>query len=436
LISKQNKSRQKVYLWIILVLFLNVFLFISPASFACEKGASVNSCLIAKSSLLLPSASAPENVPKFDDEKYIEQEWGDNDALIKNLTTRGFIYKIIRAVKYIIGGVFMIFLGMYVVNFISAGDKVEELENFKRRILYSLIGFIILALAEPFSQAFNVATVGGSSGAMVTTPEGVRLSAELVGFSYRSAAKLLQYLLGGVALIAMGASAFRIVGATGDEETVTSARKSLVWAMMGLIIAGGSSLFIDRVFAPEVITQVSDGANPLTQHAELLRSGQSKARLLIIAYVKYFQTFTGAGAVLMLFLAGFKMVSASGNDEIVTKQRKMITWIFMGLLVILFSETFVSIFMPEKDGEVIAPGSAQISSFSAQVGGFTNFLLTFTGGLAVLALIVGALYITTAVANPEQAEKGKKILLAATLGIIITISAYALVNTVLSGVAS
>ena len=436
MISKQNKSRQKVYLWIILVLFLNVFLFISPASFACEKGASVNSCLIAKSSLLLPSASAPENVPKFDDEKYIEQEWGDNDALIKNLTTRGFIYKIIRAVKYIIGGVFMIFLGMYVVNFISAGDKVEELENFKRRILYSLIGFIILALAEPFSQAFNVATVGGSSGAMVTTPEGVRLSAELVGFSYRSAAKLLQYLLGGVALIAMGASAFRIVGATGDEETVTSARKSLVWAMMGLIIAGGSSLFIDRVFAPEVITQVSDGANPLTQHAELLRSGQSKARLLIIAYVKYFQTFTGAGAVLMLFLAGFKMVSASGNDEIVTKQRKMITWIFMGLLVILFSETFVSIFMPEKDGEVIAPGSAQISSFSAQVGGFTNFLLTFTGGLAVLALIVGALYITTAVANPEQAEKGKKILLAATLGIIITISAYALVNTVLSGVAS
>lgn len=413
-----------------------MFLFISPASFACEKGASVNSCLIAKSSLLLPSASAPENVPKFDDEKYIEQEWGDNDALIKNLTTRGFIYKIIRAVKYIIGGVFMIFLGMYVVNFISAGDKVEELENFKRRILYSLIGFIILALAEPFSQAFNVATVGGSSGAMVTTPEGVRLSAELVGFSYRSAAKLLQYLLGGVALIAMGASAFRIVGATGDEETVTSARKSLVWAMMGLIIAGGSSLFIDRVFAPEVITQVSDGANPLTQHAELLRSGQSKARLLIIAYVKYFQTFTGAGAVLMLFLAGFKMVSASGNDEIVTKQRKMITWIFMGLLVILFSETFVSIFMPEKDGEVIAPGSAQISSFSAQVGGFTNFLLTFTGGLAVLALIVGALYITTAVANPEQAEKGKKILLAATLGIIITISAYALVNTVLSGVAS
>ena len=67
------------------------------------------------------------------------------------------------------------------------------------------------------------------------------------------------------------------------------------------------------------------------------------------------------------------------------------------------------------------------------MGGFTNFLLTFASAMAVLALIVGAVYITSAVANPEQAEKGKKIVLAATLGLIVTLSAFALVNTVLSG---
>ena len=54
----------------------------------------------------------------------------------------------------------------------------------------------------------------------------------------------------------------------------------------------------------------------------------------------------------------------------------------------------------------------------------------------MLALIVGAVYISTAVANPEQSEKGKKIILAAALGLIVTISAFALVNTVLSGNAS
>jgi glycerol uptake facilitator-like aquaporin len=59
--------------------------------------------------------------------------------------------------------------------------------------------------------------------------------------------------------------------------------------------------------------------------------------------------------------------------------------------------------------------------------------LTFSSTIAVLALIVGAVYMTSAVANPEQAEKGKKIILAAALGLVVTISAFALVNTVLSG---
>jgi hypothetical protein len=115
----------------------------------------------------------------------------------------------------------------------------------------------------------------------------------------------------------------------------------------------------------------------------------------------------------------------------------MIVWIFMGLSTILISEAIIKIFMP---GEIIGNQFVEskfialdaISSFSTQIGGFTNFLLTFTAALAVLALIVGALYISTAFANPEQTEKGKKILLAASLGLVVTISAYALVSTIFS----
>jgi hypothetical protein len=90
--------------------------------------------------------------------------------------------------------------------------------------------------------------------------------------------------------------------------------------------------------------------------------------------------------------------------------------------------------MPEGEaGKIAFNATTAISSFSAQMGGFTNFLLTFSSTIAVLALIVGAVYMTSAVANPEQAEKGKKIILAAALGLVVTISAFALVNTVLSG---
>ncbi len=389
--------------------------------------------LLKSSSLQLPEDTAPEGTVKFSEEDDIEK-WKSNDALIKNLFTESLIYQIIKVAKYILGGIFMLFLGVYVLSFISAGDKEEASTKFKDQILWAFVGFVILALAEPFSQAFML--LRGDNIDLLTNPETALQSARIVGFTYRSAVHLIQYILGGIALVVVGASAFKMISSVGDEESIKNARKSIVWAALGLVMAGIP--LISKIFAPDaaIVEQIQAGTEASAQLAEILKSGQSQARILVLNYVKYFQTFVGAGAVLMLFLAGFKMISAAGNEEVITKQRKMITWIFMGLAIILISEGFVNVFMPEIDGEIAFKSLTAIESFSAQMGGFTNFLLTFASAIAVLALIVGAVYISTAVANLEQSEKGKKIILAAALGLIVTISAFALVNTVLSGDAS
>lgn len=386
--------------------------------------------LLEASSLSLPTET-PDGVVKFNKEDIAK--WVSNDALIKNIFEETLIAKILTAMKYFLGSIFMLFLSLYVFNFLTASDKEEASKKFNDQILWTFVGFIILALAKPFSEAFML--LRGGNIDLLTNPDSVLTSAQIVGFTYRSAAHLIQYLLGGIALMTMGVSAFRMIQAVGDEETVTSSRKSMVWSAIALIIAGGSAIFIDKIFAPNTATEtIKAGAAASDQLAAILASGQSQARILVLNYVKYFQTFVGAGAILMLFLSGFKMVSAAGNEEIVTKQRKMITWIFMGLAIILIAEGFVSVFMPEGEaGKIAFNATTAISSFSAQMGGFTNFLLTFSSTIAVLALIVGAVYMTSAVANPEQAEKGKKIILAAALGLVVTISAFALVNTVLSG---
>lgn len=373
-----------------------------------------------------------------------------NDDLIKSLTgENGLIGKIIRITKYILAALFALFFVVYVFNLMNGADNEENINEFKKATMYSLLGFIILAVADPLANAFFVATEGGN---LVTDPEYLKRSAQLTGFSFRSVARALQYLMGGVALIYMSMSAYNILTAE-DEEKIKNAKKTLTYAVLGLIIATSIFRFVDNTFFPSgdsgatplIFSAEIENAAPDIQLAASLAQSRIEARTGIITTVKYFETFVGATAVLMLFLAGFKMVTASGNEEVITKQRKMISWIFMGLAMILFAEIFVNIFMPSED--VIAifgdkeiqsyvigmPSTSQITSFAAQMGGATNFILTFAGGLAVLALIVGALYLATAAVNPEQAEKGKKIILGATLGIIITISAYAVVNTILSG---
>ena len=67
---------------------------------------------------------------------------------------------------------------------------------------------------------------------------------------------------------------------------------------------------------------------------------------------------------------------------------------------------------------------------------FTNaadVIGVFLSSIALLMFIIGGLLWIFSAGVTERVEKGKKIMLGAALGIIITISAYALVNTVLSG---
>lgn len=400
----------------------------SAITSALGKITTTTSTTKSKSTLQLPDSSAPSQVPHFTD-AYIAQNWQTNDALITNLVKDSLIARLIVIAKYILGGVFMLYLGLYVITFLGSASKDEALKKFKDQMIWAFTGFLILALAEPFSQALSLMSLGSNSDSLLANPATTQISATLVGYSFRSAGRLIQYILGGVALLTMGISAFRMITAVGDEETVKNSRKSLVWASIGLLIAGATTILVDNVIAPNVTIT---GADAITQHAALLAQSGIQAKIFVLNYVKYFQTFIGAMAVFMLFLAGFKMVAAGGEEEIITKQKKMITWIFLGLLIILASETFVTIFMPATGGL----GDTQIASFSAQLGGFTNFLLTFSGILSVLAMVVGGLYLSTSAFNAEQAEKGKKIMLAAALGLILTVSAYALVSTVLSSTTS
>ncbi len=357
-------------------------------------------------------------------------------ALYDKQETKGLVFNIIRIAKYILGGIFMLFLATYAVNLITSGGNDEKVTEFKNSMIYALIGFVVLALADPISTAFNFAETDKN---FITNFESLKQSVELGGYSLRAAAKLIQYILGGMALLYMGVAGFRILTSDGNEETIKTSRKTMVWAAFGLMLATIVTPLVDLIFAPtaagSIIIDVDPNLSPELQHQFLLEIGRLATRGAILNQVKFFQTFVAATATLMLFLAGFKLVTAGGNEEVVTKQHKTISWIFLGMGTILVAEAFVTVFAPEVDGQVVAPGMEQIGTFSQQMGGFTNFLLTFTGGLAVLALVVGALYFSTAAMNAEQAEKGKKIILGAVLGLVLTISAYAVVNTILSGYA-
>lgn len=64
---------------------------------------------------------------------------------------------------------------------------------------------------------------------------------------------------------------------------------------------------------------------------------------------------------------------------------------------------------------------------------FLNFFLGFLGIVAVIMVIYGGILYVTAAGNQENIDKGKKIIMYAVVGIVIILLAFALVNTLLSG---
>lgn len=77
-------------------------------------------------------------------------------------------------------------------------------------------------------------------------------------------------------------------------------------------------------------------------------------------------------------------------------------------------------------------GIAGSSSLSELMLKIIQLLLTFAGIIGVLILVVGGFWYLTSAGNDEQAEKGKKAIMNAIIGLVVVILAYAIVTVISS----
>jgi PKD repeat protein len=83
------------------------------------------------------------------------------------------------------------------------------------------------------------------------------------------------------------------------------------------------------------------------------------------------------------------------------------------------------------DAAGYAPGLVQATSAREYIKNIINFALGFLGILAIAIVIYGGFLYVTDAGKSEQAEKGKKSIMYAVIGILIILGSYALVNTIL-----
>jgi len=110
--------------------------------------------------------------------------------------------------------------------------------------------------------------------------------------------------------------------------------------MKNLIKKTGSAFALAAFFANSAFAQMDD---LLREDPSQIR-GPAKGTLgqNITTVINYFLGLLGLIAVAMLIYAGVLMVTAGGNDEQVTKARKIIMYAVVGIVIILLSYTIVT----------------------------------------------------------------------------------------------
>jgi hypothetical protein len=80
-------------------------------------------------------------------------------------------------------------------------------------------------------------------------------------------------------------------------------------------------------------------------------TAEDDVRSSVTTTLNFVLTFLALAAVVFVIVGGIRILAAGGNEEQVTKGRKMIIYAVIGLIIVFFARTIVGFITTELSGE-------------------------------------------------------------------------------------
>lgn len=163
-------------------------------------------------------------------------------------------------------------------------------------------------------------------------------------------------------------------------------------------------------------------ANPIkaSSMSELLGNVLSSL-LSVVAYI----------SIIIIIVGAVMYMLSSGDEKAIERAKKTITGAVVGLAIAAAAPTFLRQIRDILGGAGGANADDMINrAYTVKdiAMNILNFLLSVTGVIAIIGLVVGAVFYLTSYGDEERMEKGKKIVTASIIGIIIALSAIVIVR--------
>jgi len=140
----------------------------------------------------------------------------------------------------------------------------------------------------------------------------------------------------------------------------------------------------------------------------------------------YLSGIAGAIAVIFIIIGGVMYMLSGGSQEATERAKKTVIYALIGLAIVLAAPLFY------QEIKAILGGGSPGSALQQVLMNVLRLLLSIVGFLAIISMVIGAIWMFTAVGDEEKYELGKKTATYSIIGLVIAVAALLLAQQVVS----
>lgn len=226
-----------------------------------------------------------------------------------------------------------IYFMIIVLKVLMADHTSEEVEHFKKWIIWITIGLIVMQIAYAFVKTIYDQWVW-----------------ETVAFSIidniiNPLIRLLELLTSVFFLAMMFFAFYRMISSNGAEDKIKTAKMTIIYAVVGFIVVRFAKAIVEAVYGTAKCTQIVgwiiqiNGGNCINP-AKIEWSVQ-----IVIDIINWLNSFVGIVVVIMILYAGFIVFTSAGDEEKLKRAKKIILYVAIWMIVLAINRILLTFFI-------------------------------------------------------------------------------------------
>lgn len=151
---------------------------------------------------------------------------------------------------------------------------------------------------------------------------------------------------------------------------------------------------------------------------------------VLSSIMSYLRGIAGTIAVIFIIIGGVMYMLSAGDKDRTEQAKKTVIFALVGLAIVLAAPLFY------QEIKAILSGSNPGSALQTVLNNILTLLLSIIGFIAIISMIVGAMWMLTAVGDEDKYELGKKTATYSIIGLVIAVAALILSQEVINLIGS